>query len=196
MTPNASKQGKFGSLGAIFLFICLPCMWGLGPNHPVGVAKFPNLCDRRPSPSALLNYLFFQVANPCESHFLEDTANFPRPRFARPRFGLSQVRKVPGKLPGNFRGTGATEALGSRETFPKIWGSLSASQRHAQHRSGNNNHAFGKPCLCPRDARHFRHFRCFHGVQAAKPLFYWLERKFVFFAIFVKTSSFWQGAKA
>ena len=30
MTPNASKQGKFGGLGAIFLFIFLPCMWGLG----------------------------------------------------------------------------------------------------------------------------------------------------------------------
>ena len=30
MTPNASKQGNFGSLGAIFLFIFLPCMWGLG----------------------------------------------------------------------------------------------------------------------------------------------------------------------
>ena len=30
MTPNAGKRGKFGSLGAIFLFIFLPCMWGLG----------------------------------------------------------------------------------------------------------------------------------------------------------------------
>ena len=30
MTPNALKQGKFGSLGAIFLFTFLPCMWGLG----------------------------------------------------------------------------------------------------------------------------------------------------------------------
>ena len=30
MTPNALKQGQFGSLGAIFLFIFLPCMWGLG----------------------------------------------------------------------------------------------------------------------------------------------------------------------
>ena len=30
MAPNASKQGKFDSLGAIFLFIFLPCMWGLG----------------------------------------------------------------------------------------------------------------------------------------------------------------------
>ena len=30
MTPNALEQGKFGSLGAIFLFIFLPCMWGLG----------------------------------------------------------------------------------------------------------------------------------------------------------------------
>ena len=29
MTPNASKQGKFGSFGAFF-FICLPCMRGLG----------------------------------------------------------------------------------------------------------------------------------------------------------------------
>ena len=30
MTPNASKQGKSGSLGVIFLFIFLSCMWGLG----------------------------------------------------------------------------------------------------------------------------------------------------------------------
>ena len=30
MTQYASKQGKFGSLGAIFLFIFSPCMWGLG----------------------------------------------------------------------------------------------------------------------------------------------------------------------
>ena len=30
MTPSAVKQGKFGSLGAMFLFIFLPCMWGLG----------------------------------------------------------------------------------------------------------------------------------------------------------------------
>ena len=30
MTPHASKQGKFGSLGAVFLFIFLPCVWGLG----------------------------------------------------------------------------------------------------------------------------------------------------------------------
>ena len=31
MTPNASKQGKFGSLGAIFLFIFSRfCMWGWG----------------------------------------------------------------------------------------------------------------------------------------------------------------------
>ena len=45
MTPNASNQGKFGSLGAICLFIFLPCMWGLGfqkesplpdKNHRIG----------------------------------------------------------------------------------------------------------------------------------------------------------------
>ena len=30
MTQNASKQGSFGSLGAIRLFIFLPCTWGLG----------------------------------------------------------------------------------------------------------------------------------------------------------------------
>ena len=30
MTQNASKQGKLDSFGAIFLFIFLPCMWGLG----------------------------------------------------------------------------------------------------------------------------------------------------------------------
>ena len=33
MTQYASKQGKFGSLGAIFLFIFLPCMWGLGSQN-------------------------------------------------------------------------------------------------------------------------------------------------------------------
>ena len=38
MTPKASKQGQLDSLGAIFLFIFLPCMWGLGfrndsPNY-------------------------------------------------------------------------------------------------------------------------------------------------------------------
>ena len=30
MSQYASKQGKFGSLEATFLFIFLPCMWGLG----------------------------------------------------------------------------------------------------------------------------------------------------------------------
>ena len=30
MTPDASKQGKLDSFGPIFLFIFLPCMWGLG----------------------------------------------------------------------------------------------------------------------------------------------------------------------
>ena len=30
MTPNASKQGKLDSFAAIFWFIFLPCMWGLG----------------------------------------------------------------------------------------------------------------------------------------------------------------------
>ena len=29
MTPNASKQGKLDSFGAIVLFTFLPCMWGL-----------------------------------------------------------------------------------------------------------------------------------------------------------------------
>ena len=32
-TQNASKQGKFGSLGDIFLFMFLPCMWGLGSQE-------------------------------------------------------------------------------------------------------------------------------------------------------------------
>ena len=55
MTPDASKQGKFGSLGAAFLFIVLPCMWGLGfrkepPNtpkrHPALHAPCPAMSDR------------------------------------------------------------------------------------------------------------------------------------------------------
>ena len=31
--------------------------------------------------------------------------------------------------------------------------------RKIAFRPGNRNHAFGKPCLCWRDTRHFRHFR-------------------------------------
>ena len=30
MTPNVSKQGKLDSFATMFLFIFLPCMWGLG----------------------------------------------------------------------------------------------------------------------------------------------------------------------
>ena len=45
MTPNASKQGKLDSFGAIFLFIFLPCMWGLGfqNDSPPTSADFPSL---------------------------------------------------------------------------------------------------------------------------------------------------------
>ena len=39
-SPNASKQGKFGSLGAIFLFIFLPCMWGLGSQEESPEERF------------------------------------------------------------------------------------------------------------------------------------------------------------
>ena len=52
--------------------------------------------------------------------------------------------------------------------------------RNLRNLSGTKNHAFGKPCLCPRDTRHFCRF---HGVWAALPLLYWVERKFVIFAI-------------
>ena len=42
MTRNALKQGKFGSLGGTFLFIFLPCMWGLGlqKESPSTESKF------------------------------------------------------------------------------------------------------------------------------------------------------------
>ena len=50
--------------------------------------------------------------------------------------------------------------------------------------------AFGKPCRCQRDTPDFRRF---HGVWAAKPMFYWLERNFVVFAVFVlKQKLLWQ----
>ena len=38
----------------------------------------------------------------------------------------------------------------------------------------------------------FSSFSSFHGIRAAKPLFYWLECRFVIFAIFVKTPFFWR----
>ena len=57
--------------------------------------------------------------------------------------------------------------------------------------SENKKPCIGKPCLCTRDTCHFR-----HRVGAAQPLFDWLEREFVIFAVFVKPPSFWQGARA
>ena len=41
----------------------------------------------------------------------------------------------------------------------------------------------------------FSSFSSFHRVRAAKPLFYWLECRFVIFAIFVKTPLFLAGQK-
>ena len=38
----------------------------------------------------------------------------------------------------------------------------------------------------------FSSFSSFHGVRAAKPLLYWLECRFVIFAIFVKNPFFWR----
>ena len=41
----------------------------------------------------------------------------------------------------------------------------------------------------------FSSFLSFHGVWAAKPLFYWLECKFVIFVVFVRNPRFWAGQK-
>ena len=43
---------------------------------------------------------------------------------------------------------------------------------------GIRDHAFGKPCLCPRDTRHFCHFRRAHGLWAGKANFAQNFRKF------------------
>ena len=61
---------------------------------------------------------------------------------------------------------------------------------------GPRNGAFGKPCPCPRGHPPFSSFSSFHGVRAAKPLLYWLECRFVIFAIFVKNLLFSGGTKA
>ena len=42
----------------------------------------------------------------------------------------------------------------------------------------------------------FSSFSSFHGVRAAKPLFCWLERKFVIFAVFVNNPPLFGGTKA
>ena len=44
MAQDASKQGKLDSFATIFLFIFLPCMWGLGlkkSTTPASVAATP-----------------------------------------------------------------------------------------------------------------------------------------------------------
>ena len=42
----------------------------------------------------------------------------------------------------------------------------------------------------------FWHLCRFRGAWWAKPLFYWVERKFVIFAVYIKAPSVWQGTKA
>ena len=54
------------------------------------------------------------------------------------------------------------------------------------HISGNKNGAFGKTMPLPAGHPPSSSFSSFHRVWAAKPVFYWLERKFVIFAVFVK----------
>ena len=61
--------------------------------------------------------------------------------------------------------------------------------------SRNKKPCLGKPCLCPRDTWHFRHFRRSHGVRVGKPWLCWLERQLVIFAVFVKTPLFLAGDK-
>ena len=46
MTPNASKQGKLDSFGAIFLFIFLPCMWGLGSQNDSPITSKKVFCKK------------------------------------------------------------------------------------------------------------------------------------------------------
>ena len=45
-----------------------------------------------------------------------------------------------------------------------------------------------------RDTRHFRHFRRLTGFEQ-QGLFYWVERKFAVFAVFVKNLSFLAGQR-
>ena len=82
------------------------------------------------------------------------------------------VKEVPGKWPGKLLGS--------------PWG----------NNRGPRNGAFGKPCLCPRESRAI--FVIFVGsrdFEQQKPLFYWLGRKFVIFAVFVKNPLFLAGQK-
>ena len=56
-TPNASKQGKFDSFRAIFLFMILPCMCGLGfqNDSPIHIfVRVPGQEDRCPVTEKLL----------------------------------------------------------------------------------------------------------------------------------------------
>ena len=58
-------------------------------------------------------------------------------------------------------------------------------------------HAFGKPCLCLRDSRHFVIFDAlrFSWAWGAKPLFYWIECKSVIIAISSKRPLLGRGQR-
>ena len=62
--------------------------------------------------------------------------------------------------------------------------------------SGNKNGAFGKPCLCPRDTRHFRHFRRFTGLEQQSPFLTGCSENSSFFTVFVKNPRRFDGTKA
>ena len=62
---------------------------------------------------------------------------------------------------------------------------------------GTKNHAFGKPCLCPRDTRHFCHFRRFTGFElSSKALVLPVRTRIRHFRRFRQNPSRFGGTKA
>ena len=55
MAENAAKQGKLDSFAAIFLFIFLPCMWGLGLQNDSPISHVAG--GRNQSRKCATNYL-------------------------------------------------------------------------------------------------------------------------------------------
>ena len=115
-------------------------------------------------------------------------------------FGVDGMYLIDGHIDRKIEGmrvwVGAQrQETGRPASMRPPWPTLSTSlerQSPQEDVSGNKNGAFGKPCLCPRDTRHFRHFRRFVGFEQQNPCFTGYNANSSFSPFLSKPPSFWR----
>ena len=95
VAPNASKQGDFGSLVAIFLFIILPCMRGLGlrkesPMTRIAIGTF-RIAHHKFIAGAFISEMIAHPISP--EHICEFVFGCPRALFTNPLGSVVSAHK-------------------------------------------------------------------------------------------------------